>query len=234
MLNPANKIPADTPSRQRRKDARPQELLDAALDLFVEKGFAATRSEEVAARAGVSKGTLYLYYPSKQELLKAVILQTISREIAEGMDVIDAYEGSSADLLKLLMNEWWRRIGDTKASGICKLMVSEVRNFPGIAKFYLDEVISPGQNLIARIVQRGVDSGEFRAVPVADVVQALMAPMLYLMVHKHSIGACPGLEHLFDPQRVIAAEVDLMLNGLLPRGPSDAPASPRSQPCSAP
>src|SRR5690349_24617191 len=72
------------PPRQRRKEARPQELLDAALELFVEKGFAATRSEEVAARAGVAKGTLYLYYPSKEDLLKAVVRENLSAIISEG------------------------------------------------------------------------------------------------------------------------------------------------------
>jgi AcrR family transcriptional regulator len=211
------KPPAGGPSRQRRKDARPQELLDAALDLFVEKGFAATRSEEVAARAGVSKGTLYLYYQSKEELLKAVILQTISREIAEGMDIIDGYTGSSTDLLRLLMTEWWSRVGEQKASGICKLMVAEARNFPDIARFYLDEVITPGRRLIAHVLQRGVDSGEFRPVPVDDAVGALIAPMLYLMVHQHSIGLCEAVDELFDPRRIITAELDLVLHGLLPR-----------------
>ncbi|MDB5817331.1 MAG: transcriptional regulator, TetR family [Rhizobacter sp.] len=204
-------------ARQRRKDARPQELLDAALDLFVEKGFAATRSEEVAARAGVSKGTLYLYYQSKEELLKAVILQTISREIAEGMDIIDSYGGPSADLLKMLLNEWWSRVGEQKASGICKLMVAEARNFPDIARFYLDEVITPGRLLISRVLQRGIDSGEFRAIPVDDAVGALIAPMLYLMVHQHSVGLCEAVNELFDPRRIIAAELDLVLHGLLPR-----------------
>lgn len=208
---------ASVPARQRRKDARPQELLDAALDLFVEKGFAATRSEEVAARAGVSKGTLYLYYQSKEELLKAVILQTISREIAEGMDIIDSYTGSSADLLMLLMTEWWSRVGEQKASGICKLMVAEARNFPDIARFYVDEVITPGRRLIAKVLQRGIDSGEFRSIPVDDAVGALIAPMLYLMVHQHSVGLCEAVNEHFDPRRIITAELDLVLHGLLPR-----------------
>src|SRR6476661_8698678 len=123
-------------ARQRRKLARPQELLDAALDLFVEKGFAATRSEEVAARAGVSKGTLYLYYPSKEELFKAVVRQNMSALIAEGLELADAYEGSTSELLALLMHTWWERVGDTPAAGIHKIVISEVRNFPELAQFY--------------------------------------------------------------------------------------------------
>src|SRR5204862_852505 len=118
------------PPRQRRKEARPQELLAAALELFVEKGFAATRSEEVAARAGVAKGTLYLYYPSKEELFKAVVRQNLGALIAEGAQIAVAFEGSTSELLKLLMATWWERVGGTPASGIFKIMMAEVRNFP--------------------------------------------------------------------------------------------------------
>src|SRR5882762_2449750 len=117
-------------TRQRRKEARPQELLGAALELFVEKGFAATKTEEVAERAGVSKGTLYLYYPSKEELLKAVIRQNLSQLIAEGSGMADEFEGPTSELLACLMQAWWERVGNTPAGGIHKIMMSEVRNFP--------------------------------------------------------------------------------------------------------
>src|SRR5512138_1676972 len=100
------------PGRQRRKEARPQELLQAALELFVEKGFAATRSEEVAARAGVSKGTLYLYYPSKEDLLKAVVRENLSTVIAEGASLAGEFAGPTRELLVLLMQTWWDRVGD--------------------------------------------------------------------------------------------------------------------------
>ena len=138
--------PATVPAalRQRRKEARPQELLDAALDLFVEKGFAATRSEEVAARAGVSKGTLYLYYPSKEELLKEVIRQNVVNQIAEGVEHRPrTSRAAPSELLAQVLRLWWERVGETRASGILKLMMSEVRNFPEIAQFYVDEVIEP-------------------------------------------------------------------------------------------
>ena len=213
MSRAADPLPS---TRQRRKEARPQELLDAALDLFVEKGFAATRSEEVAARAGVSKGTLYLYYPSKEELLKAVIRENISQEIAEGEDIVRGFDGPTAELLAYLMAEWWRRIGETRASGICKLIISEVRNFPDIAQFYLDEVVLPAERMIGGVVQRGIDRGEFRPVAVDDVVHALMAPMLFLVMHKHSIGAC-GMGHTIEPKLFIATHIDLVLHGLVQR-----------------
>jgi len=203
------------PLRQRRKEARPQELLDAALALFVEKGFAATRSDEVAVRAGVSKGTLYLYYPSKEELLKAVIQQNLSQLIAEGSGMADEHEGPTAELLAALLQTWWDRVGNTPAGGIHKIMMAEVRNFPEIAQFYRDEVIQPAQELLVRTLRRGVERGEFREMPLDEVTQALFAPLIFLALHKHSFGACPAEGMSIDPNRVIATHIDLVLHGLL-------------------
>ncbi|HSC62888.1 MAG TPA: TetR/AcrR family transcriptional regulator [Caldimonas sp.] len=228
MTATAAKRPASTSAgaRQRRKLERPRELLDAALDLFVEKGFAATRSEEVAARAGVSKGTLYLYYPSKEELLKEVIRQNVVNQIAEGVEIVRAFEGSSSELLAHMMRLWWERVGETRASGILKLMMSEVRNFPEIAQFYVDEVTQPCDRMLAEIVERGVGRGEFRPVNVADVVHALIGPLLFLVMNKHSLGACAAVAKL-DPLPIIEAHIDLVLHGLEPRpGPAGTAAAP--------
>src|SRR6185369_5598431 len=136
--------------RERRKEARPGELLDAALDLFVEKGFAATRAEEVAARAGVSKGTLFLYFPSKEELFKAVVRENISGRFQEWNQEFETFDGNSADMLRYCMKVWWDRIGASRASGITKLMISEARNFPELAAFYQQEVIVPANRIIRR------------------------------------------------------------------------------------
>lgn len=200
--------------RQRRKEARPQELLDAALSLFVEKGFAATRSEEVARAAGVSKGTLYLYYPSKEELFKAVVRQNLSALIAEGEELVDRHEGSTSDLLVLLMTTWWQRLGNTPAAGIHKVVLSEVRNFPELAQFYTDEVILPADRLFSRTVQRGIDRGEFRPLPLHEVSHALMAPMIFQALHRHSFGACPVQGVDFDPASMLQTQLDLLLRGL--------------------
>src|SRR5690242_6886783 len=108
------------PFRRRRKEARPAELLDAALKLFVEKGFAATRSEEVARAAGVSKGTLYLYFPSKEELLKAVIQHFLADQIAAGAQEAAAIEGSTPHVMEELLVNWWARMYDSPASGVFK------------------------------------------------------------------------------------------------------------------
>ena len=207
--------PAAVP-RQRRKDARPQELLDAALDLFVERGFAATRSEDVAALAGVSKGTLYLYYPSKEELLKEVIRHNVINQIAEGAQIIRDFEGATPELLAMVLRLWWERIGETRASGIVKLMTSEVRNFPEIAQFYVDEVVTPSNQMLEQVIQRGVDRGEFRDVNVVEVVHALVGPLVFLCLNKHSLGACSAA-FLLEPKVVIGALIDMVLYGLVPR-----------------
>ena len=205
-------------ARQRRKEARPQELLAAALALFGEKGFSATRAEEVAARAGVSKGTLYLYYPSKEELLKAVIRENLSELIADGQEVVDRYEGPTAELLSVLMHTWWEQVGNTPAAAIHKIMLSEVRNFPEIAEFYSNEVILPANQLLASTVQRGIRRGEFREVPVAETALALLAPLIMLSLLKHSFGACPIQQDQLDPLSVVSTHIDLVLRGLVRRG----------------
>lgn len=210
---------APAPARQRRKEARPQELLDAALALFMDKGFAATRSEEVAVRAGVSKGTLYLYYPSKEELFKAVVRENLAVHIAEGLQIVAQHQGSMAQLLRFVMSEWWRRVGQGGAGGICKIMVAEARNFPELAQFYMDEVIAPTHELIGSVLQRGMDSGEFRRVPLAETVQVLIGPVLQQMLFQNAFGACQMLRPLPEPAAVLQMQMDLMLEGLLLRPP---------------
>ncbi len=210
-----------TTSRQRRKQARPQELLDAALALFAEKGFAATKSEQVAARAGVSKGTLYLYYPSKEELFKAVVRQNLASLLAEGAEKAAGFEGSSADLLSDLLMTWWQRVGSTSAGCIHKIVLSEVHNFPELASFYNDEVIQPADTLLAGAVQRGIDRGEFRAVNVHEVAHALMAPILFLSLCQQSFGAPSVCNKDMQPLALVRTNIDLLLRGLLLRGPGD-------------
>jgi TetR/AcrR family transcriptional regulator len=200
--------------RERRKEARPGELLDAALDLFVEKGFAATRAEEVAARAGVSKGTLFLYFPSKEELFKAVVRENISGRFQEWNAEFDAFEGSTAEMVRHGMKAWWERIGATRASGITKLIISEARNFPDIAAFYQQEVIRPGTALVRRILQRGIDRGEFRELDLDYATFSVVAPLIFLIMMKHSLGACAPHEYPLDPERYIDSQVETLLHGL--------------------
>jgi AcrR family transcriptional regulator len=211
-------LPAATPARQRRKDARPQELLDAALQIFVERGFAAARTDDVAQRAGVSKGTLYLYYPSKDELLKAVISHSVSAQIAEGARLVDAHTGSTVDLLRTLLVPWWQHLVNSPASGVFKLMVTESRNFPDVADFYAREVMQPGEALLTRVIRRGIDLGEFRPVDVRHTVFSVLLPLVMVCVHKHSLGACSPVPAL-DPDRFIAEHVELVIAALAAPAP---------------
>ena len=200
--------------RERRKEARPGELLDAALALFVEKGFAATKAEEVAARAGVSKGTLFLYFESKEDLFKAVIRKNITHLFPTWNEAFTQFTGSSADMLRYAMTTWWENIGSTPASGIPKLVMSEAQNFPEIATFYHEEVILPGHALIRKILSRGIDSGEFRPLDVDHAVHTIVAPMIFLMMWKNSMGSCTANSQFLDPERFIQLQVDVLLHGI--------------------
>ena len=216
MSSPTSLSPdhASSPARRaRRKDARPGELLASALDLFVEKGFAATRVEEIAQHAGVSKGTLFLYFPSKEDLFKAVVRENISVRFAEWDAEINGFTGPTSELLRECLFGWWERIGSTKASGISKLMMSEAKNFPELAEFYRREVIQPGNALIERILRRGITNGEFRQIDVSSGVFLVLAPMLFLAMWKHSLGTCCGSPTELDPQKYLTAQLDMLLRG---------------------
>lgn len=200
--------------RKRRKDSRPGELLNAALDLFVEKGFSATRVDDVALRAGVSKGTLFLYFQSKEELFKAVVLENIVDHFSAWENEFNKFEGSSAEMLHYAINFLWERIGKTRASGITKLVMSEAQNFPEIADFYYHEVIKPGHGMIRRILERGMLSGEFRNLDIDQAVQIVIAPMIFLMMWKHSMGVCSGAKNLIDQENFICMQVNVLLHGI--------------------
>ena len=200
--------------RERRKDARPGELIEAALELFVEKGFAATRAEEVAKRAGVSKGTLFLYFSSKEELFKAVVRENLSGQFTEWNAMFDSFPGTTPEMLKFCMHSWWECIGSTKASGITKLMMSEAGNFPELAEFYKTEVIRPGNLLIQRMIQRGIDRGEFRPMDAKKAVYTVMAPMLFLALWTHSFGTLDDASTHLIPAEFLATQLDTLLNGL--------------------
>lgn len=201
------------PRWERRKEARPQELSSAALDLFVERGYAATRLDDVAAKAGVSKGTLYLYFANKEELFKAVVRENVLPVIGEAENIVDTYEGSSAELFREIICGWWERIGNTKLSGISKLMMAESCNFPEVAKFYHDEVISRGEAMITRMLERGIERGEFREIDVSQAIHVVVAPILMLMMWKHSFSVCSVTQ--VSPDDYLNSFIDLFLHGLL-------------------
>ena len=206
--------------RQRRKAERPHELLEAALTLFTDKGFAGTRMEEVAKLAGVSKGTLYLYYPSKEELFKAVVRNYLTAVIRESHDIIDSYDGHTGDLIRALALNWWERVGSGKASGLLLPILNEAHHFPDIVQFYVEEVVKPSHTLIIAALDRGVARREFREVDTQSVVHAMIAPIQYLVLHRHCEAVCSISPTPLEPMQFLAAQMELLLHGLLRQQPA--------------
>jgi AcrR family transcriptional regulator len=212
--------------RRRRKEARPAELLEAALALFVEKGFAATRSEEVAKAAGVSKGTLYLYFPSKEELLKAVIQHFLGTEIETGIQEAAAADGPTAQVMEKLLVTWWTRIYEGPASGVFKLVITEVRNFPDIGEFWVERVVAPGQAIVSGLIRRGIERGEFVVDDVESACHSVLMPLILECVHKHSFMACGvGKDMEIDPVQFMHAHLRLIFAGLQAGARQPAPTA---------
>ena len=197
--------------RRRRKEARPSELTAAALELFVEKGFASTRLDDVATLAGVSKGTLYLYFDSKEALFKAVIEEGIVPTLAAGEQQLAEHSGTSIELLRKLLFGWWQQIGGTRLAGIPKLIISESRNFPAVAQYYHDNVIVRGRALLRAALERGIEHGEFRALDVERTIDVIIAPLLMLVVWRFSLCFCTSE---IDPETYLETHFDLLLRGL--------------------
>ena len=197
----------------RRKDSRPAELLDAATELFVERGFAATRLDDVAARAGVSKGTLYLYYKNKADLLKAVVKAAYLNQVGEAKERFRTHTGSIAELIAREMTLWWKNIGESRFSGIPKLILSEAGNFPEIAKVYQDEVVKPYWSHLRQLLDLGASKGEFRVVDSEYMVRVMFAPLWHLAMWRHSLDVSSGV--VTDADRYIRAHIKMVLYGLL-------------------
>jgi AcrR family transcriptional regulator len=203
------------PRWRRRKGARPQEITAAALEVFAERGFAATRLEDIAAKAGVTRGTLYLYFSNKEELFKAVVRQSIVPIIARGEEMAaQSQEPSSALLAKLLLMIP-AAVAGSPVSAIPKLVIAEARNFPDLAQFYLTEVIRRGRRLLTAIIARGVERGEFRAMDMEHVFYCVVGPVLLSMLWKHSFEPFDGKR--LDAQALCRAHLDLLLQGMLKR-----------------
>jgi AcrR family transcriptional regulator len=206
MTRPSRRV---RPRWQRRKEARPGEIVAAAVQVFVERGFAAAKLADVARRAGVTKGTLYLYFASKEVLFKEMVRQTIVPALAMGEQLVSTHTGSAADLFKQIIRGWWERVGETSVSGIPKLMMAEAGNFPELARFYYDEVIRRGHRLMASVLERGIASGEFRDLDLDVGVRLAMAPLLQAANWRNSWALCT--REGFDIARYLDHHIDIFL-----------------------
>ncbi|MGH9914767.1 MAG: TetR family transcriptional regulator [Pyrinomonadaceae bacterium] len=204
-----------TPKRwRRRKEARPGEILAAALECFAERGFAATRLSDVATRAGVTKGTLYLYFKSKEDLFEAVVRAAIVPNIARFEEMVATSSESAGRLLEQILMMLMERVSIFPVGGIIKLVIAEASNFPGLARFYLNEVTHRGFRLFAGLLRRGIERGEFRAVDVDSTVYCVIAPILITALWKQSLE--PYSVRSLDAQAICRAHTEMLLRGLAP------------------
>jgi len=198
---------------QRRKSARPGEIVAAALELFVERGFSTTKLDDVAHHAGVSKGTVYRYFESKEALFRAVVREMVLPEVVRVEQRVQTHTGNSQELLRQVVHNWWDTVGESHLCGIPKLVIAEAGNFPELARFFVEQVVHRVRRIFAHILERGIARGEFRSCDVNYTTRVLMAPMVFAAIWQHSL--CPYDEEPYDVHRYIETHLDIFLNGLV-------------------
>lgn len=204
--------PVETFLRRRRKEARPGEITSAALTVFAEKGFAATRIEDIAAHAGVSKGTVYLYFENKEALFKAAVEAAM-------LPAVEAAEALAGDTLRpapVLLREfvfgWWQMVGSTPLGAVPKLLVAESGNFPEIARWFHDTLISRAHRAMTRVIEQGIAAGDFRPVPPEVAARIVFTPLFAFLVWRKSFA--DFMCDLPGPEEFLAQAVDILTHGL--------------------
>jgi len=204
-------MPADR-RWSRRKHARPQEILDAALKVFAEKGFAAARMDVVARRAGVSKGTVYLYFPSKEELFKSLVRAAIGGTLEQVVAYAEAYEGPARELLASVLRTIGTVMRTSNRIVLPKIILAESGNFPELVRFYRFEIIEKGMGLFGGIISRGIARGEFRKVPPEHAARLCVAPVLLSALWRATFA--PFDPEPYDIEALIETHIDVLLRGL--------------------
>jgi AcrR family transcriptional regulator len=213
----ASSADVQEPARwRRRKHARPQEIVEAALAVFAEKGFAAARMDEIAARARVSKGTIYLYFPSKEAVFKALVQEMIGPQLARLADLARAHEGSIAPLLAEMLRNLGRFIATSDKVVVPKMVIAEAGNFPDLARIYREEVVERGLALFGNLLKAGMASGEFREIPVEHAVRLCLAPLLLAAIWRTTFARLDAAP--YDYEGLIEAHVSTLLRGLAREG----------------
>ena len=201
-----------TPRWRRRKEARPAEILAAALEIFGERGYESTRLVDVARRAGCTKGTIFLYFENKTELFKAAVREVMLPLVLETEKLVETHRGTTLELMEALLRLRWENMMRNRLSGLVKLMLAETRSYPELARFYNDEFIARNQALLQRVLQQGLDRGEFRPMNVVQVARFVVAPMMFATVWRHAfehaVGTPGTLEDYFE------SALGVMLAGL--------------------
>lgn len=200
------------PRWRRRKEARPGEILTAALDSFVERGFESTRLEDIARRAGCTKGTIFLYYENKAELFKAAVREAMVPVMQAAEQAVEGHRGSVRDLLETLLRQRWERMTRTSLSGLPKLMFAEAEKFPELARFYHDEVIQRSTTLLTRVLQLGVERGEFRPLDAENTARLAIAPIMVTAIWKHSFASV--VQPPIEPGPFFETSLDTFFRGI--------------------
>lgn len=197
---------------ERRADARPDEVLDAALDLFLRDGFEATRVEDIGKAAGISKATVYLYFPSKQALMEGIVRRSIAPIPDEVGEAVARLQGTPKQALRMALTIFANRLSEPKTGAIPMLILRETGRFPEMAKMYRREVMDKGLAMLTGILRAGIASGDFRPTDPDLAIRSVIGPILahLMMARFFEIGdASPeGVRALFDNH------IDLLLNGL--------------------
>ena len=205
-------LPAGGPKFRRRKADRPDEIIAAALEVFVEKGFAAARLEDIAARAGVSKGAVYLYFSTKEDIFRAVVEQGFAPNLQAVRSMADGDQVAFPDLLRAFTVTISQLIATTSVGGIVKVVIGESRNFPQLARAWHDSLVDPALGAMTAAIARAQARGELRPGDPRQYAISLVSPLLVGVIWREtfvSIGAEP-----LDISALARQHVELWLRGM--------------------
>ncbi len=203
-----------SPRWRRRAEARPEEILDAALEEFTARGFEAARMEDIAKRAGLSKAAIYLYFPSKMAVLEALIEAKVG-PLAQGVQTL-SLSGAADPLmaLKMLATMAAHRIADPNLFAVPRLVIGISGRFPEIAKYYREHVVEKARGALEALIEAAMAKGQIRRVDKNAVVRAFIGPLFFEAMWTHVLG---GETALNEPQKLIEQQFDVLLAGLEPR-----------------
>jgi AcrR family transcriptional regulator len=197
---------------RRRKDERPAEILEAALAVFAERGFAATRMDDIARRAGVTKGTIYLYFESKEAVFRSLVSESIGATIGAVTAAAERFDGSAADLLRMVLRGIGTFVRESDRVVLPKIFLAEAGNFPALTEFYRREVVDRGLALLTSVIARGIARGEFRALEPEHVARLCIGPLLVAVFWRTTFAKFDTIP--YDFHGLIETHIDVLLRGL--------------------
>jgi AcrR family transcriptional regulator len=197
------------PRFHRRKEDRPREIAAAALDAFAEKGYAATRVDEVAKRAGVSKGLVYLYFKTKEEMFKAVVRNFVVPRVDALITIVDRADMSSEEFFRGPFLDFVKKLPGSPVSVVIRLMIAEGPKHPDLLQFYWDNVVSRGLGAISELLERGVKAGEFHRSQVTEMPHLFIMPVVFSIIFKLLFEA-----QSTDTDKLIETQLNLLLTHL--------------------